>query len=111
MDEEIKLEKVKLQARAKLEISAKTSLENSENSKSVGAKLPKLEISQFQETFLDWTRFWNQFETEIDKAKLTQVAKFVYIKELLECPRIRQPTPFHNRRVWMGRTYFKNRVW
>lgn len=71
MDEEIELEKVKFQARAKLEKSVKTSLEDSENSNSVGAKLPKLEISKFQGTFLDWTRFWNQFETEIDKAKLT----------------------------------------
>ncbi|XP_044185053.1 uncharacterized protein LOC122965145 [Acropora millepora] len=83
MDEEIELEKVKFQARAKLEKSAKTSLEDSDNSISVGAKLPKLEISRFQGTFLDWTRFWNQFETEIDKAKLTQVAKFSYLKELL----------------------------
>ena len=78
MDEEIELEKVKFQARAKLEKSVKTSLEDF-----VGAKLPKLEISKFQGTFLDWTRFWNQFETEIDKAKLTQVAKFSYLKELL----------------------------
>ena len=74
---------VKFQARAKLEKSAKTSLEDSENSSSVGAKLPKLEISKFQGTFLDWKRFWNQFEIEIDKAKLTQVAKFPYLKELL----------------------------
>ena len=45
--------------------------------------MPKLEITKFQGTFLDWMRFWNQFETEIDKAKLTQVAKFSYLKELL----------------------------
>ena len=57
----------------------KTSFEDSENSSNIGAKLPKLEISKFQGTFLDW----NQFETEIDKAKLTQVAKFSYLKELL----------------------------
>ena len=61
----------------------KTSLEDSENSSSVGAKLPKLEISKFQGTFLDWMRFWNQFESEIDKAELTQVATFSYLKELL----------------------------
>ena len=83
VDEEIELEKAKFQARAKLEKSAKTSIEDSENSSSVGAKLSKLEISKFQGTFLEWTRFWNQFETEIDKAKLTQVAKFSYLKELL----------------------------
>ena len=61
----------------------KTSSEDSKNSSSVGAKLPKLEISKFQETFLDWMRFWNQFKTEIDQAKVTQVAKFCYLKELL----------------------------
>ena len=69
----------------------KTSLEDSENSSSVGAKLPKLEISKFQGTFLDRMRFWNPFETEIDKAKLTQVAKFSYLKELL-VPSVRVST-------------------
>ena len=84
LDEEIELEMVKLQARAKLEKSVKTSLEDSDNSSSSGAKLPKLEISKFQGTFLDWIRFWNQFETEIDKAKkLNQVAKFSYLKQLV----------------------------
>ena len=52
-------------------------LDTSENSNSAGAKLLKLEISKFQGTFLDWTRFWNQFETEMDKVKLTQVASFL----------------------------------
>ena len=37
----------------------------------------------FQGTHLDWLRFWNQFETEI-----TQVAKFSYLKELLNIPKI-----------------------
>ena len=31
---------------------------------------------------MDWLRFWNQFETEIDKAAISQVAKFIR-KELL----------------------------
>ena len=67
----------------KLEKKVKTSSGDTENLSSLGAKLPKLEISKFQGTFLDWIRFWNQFETEIDEAKLTQVAKFSYLKELL----------------------------
>ena len=83
LDEEIELEKAKIEARAKLEKTVKTSSEDTENLSSLGAKLPKLEISKFQGTFLDWIRFWNQFETKIDKAKLTQVAKFSYRKELL----------------------------
>ena len=46
--EEIELEKVKFQACAKLEKSVKMSLEDSENSSSIGATLPKLDISKFQ---------------------------------------------------------------
>ena len=83
LDEEIELEKAKFDARAKLEKTAKTSSEDSENLNSVGAKLPTLEISKIQGTYLDWMRFWNPFGTEIDMAKLTQVAKFSYLKELL----------------------------
>ena len=49
----------------------------------MGAKLPKLVISKFQGNHLDWVRFWNQFETEIDKSNITQVAKLSYLRELL----------------------------
>ena len=56
--------------------------------KESGAKLPKLTITNFQGTHLDWLRFWSQFETEIDKATITQVAKFSYLKELL-VPKVR----------------------
>ena len=52
MDEEIELEKVKFQARAKLEKSAKTSLEDSENSSSVGANYRSLRHQSFKEPFL-----------------------------------------------------------
>ena len=83
LHEEIEIEKAKFEMRAKLEKAAKPSPEVSENANTVGAKLPKLEITKFQGTYLDWMRFWHQFETEIDKAKLTQVAKFSYLKELL----------------------------
>ena len=51
-------------------------------------KLPKLTITNFQGTHLDWLRFWSQFNTEIDKATITQVAKFSYLKDLL-VPRVR----------------------
>ena len=52
------------------------------------AKLPKLVITRFQGTHLDWQRFWGQFEVEIDKSDIGQVAKFSYLKELL-VPRVR----------------------
>ena len=47
------------------------------------AKLPKLVITKFKGTYLDWTRFWAQIQTEIDKSNIPQVTKFSYLKELL----------------------------
>ena len=70
------------------EFEKKLEEDKSKSAKEKGAKLPKLTITKFQGTHLDWLRFWNQFETEIDKAAITQVEKFSYLKELL-IPRIR----------------------
>ncbi len=78
LDEQIELEKAKLEVRSKFEESLK-----SPSVSGLGAKLPKLIISKFQGTHLDWIRFWSQFETEIDKSTVNQVAKFSYLRELL----------------------------
>ena len=44
-------------------------------------KLPKVLISKYEGTNLDWLRFWSQFEMEIDPADITIVSKFSYLKE------------------------------
>ena len=46
-------------------------------------KLPKLVITKFDGTHFDWLRFWNQFESQVDKYDLSQVSKFFYLKELV----------------------------
>ena len=46
-------------------------------------KLPKLVISKFKGSHLDWFRFWNQFEAGIENADCSQIAKFSHLKELL----------------------------
>ena len=46
-------------------------------------KLPKLVINKFGGTHFNWFRFWNQFESQIDKCDLPQVSKFSYLKELV----------------------------
>ena len=46
-------------------------------------KLPKLVITKFDGTHFDWFRFWNQFESQIDKCDLPEVSKFSYLKELV----------------------------
>ena len=48
------------------------------------AKMPKLVISKFDGTDLDWFKFWNQFETEIDQQDhIPPVTKYSYLKEFL----------------------------
>ena len=48
------------------------------------AKLPKLFISKFEGTALDWFRFRNQIETEIDQQNhISPVTKYSYLKEFL----------------------------
>ena len=54
----------------------------------VNVKLPKLVITKFDGTFLDWFRFWNQFESKIDKAGIDPVSTYPDLKELL-IPRVR----------------------
>ena len=51
-------------------------------------KLPKLKITKFEGTALDWFRFWNLFETEIDQVQISPISKFSYLKELL-VPKVR----------------------
>ena len=58
------------------------------NEQRVIVKLPKLVITKFYGTSLDWFRFWNQFESDIDKAEIGPVSNFSYVKELL-IPRVR----------------------
>ena len=49
----------------------------------VYSKLPKLVITKFKGTHLDWTRFWNELEAEIDSANIPQITRFSYLKEML----------------------------
>eukprot|EP00794_Sanderia_malayensis_P008645 gene8645-biopygen6924 len=65
--------------RKKLELSEK---------KRMQTKLPDLQITKFQGTHLDWVRFWNIFQAQIDSAPMSETAKFSYLKELVT-PKVR----------------------
>ena len=84
MQEELKIQEMKLQMKSK-EYEKRDKIVNEER---VNVKLPKLVITKFDGTSLDWFRFWNQFESGIDKADIGSVSKFSYLKELL-IPRVR----------------------
>ena len=76
----IREEKFALQLEEKkLEIAGK---------KRVKPKLPDLQISKFQGTYLDWVRFWSLFSTQIDQTSIPDEAKFSYLKELVT-PKVR----------------------
>ena len=47
-------------------------------------KLPKVVITKFKGTPADWLRFGGQFEAEVGATNVSQIAKFSYLKELLE---------------------------
>ena len=109
-DEEIALEEAKLEMKRKFEKGleeAKTKSASQCNS----AKLPKLVISKFQGTHLDWQRFWGQFETEIDKADISPITKLSYLKELL-LPKVRafvDGLPFSTEGYERAKTILKTR--
>ena len=109
-DEEIALEEAKLEMKRKFEKGleeAKTKSASQCNS----AKLPKLVISKFQGTHLDWQRLWGQFETEIDKADISPITKLSYLKELL-LPKVRafvDGLPFSTEGYERAKTILKTR--
>ena len=79
---ELELQKVKL------ELQTKSQSPTRHNDKPK-VRLPKLVITQFNGTPVDWQRFWNQFKVEIDETDIPQVSKFSYLKELI-IPKVRQ---------------------
>ena len=83
-EEERRLEEMRLQFREQYQ--SKQSVEKTLNTQEgdMRVKLPKLSITKFNGPVIDWTRFWNQFSTEIDTAKISNVSKFSYLKELLD---------------------------
>ena len=52
------------------------------------AKLPKLVISKFNGSPMDWPRFWGQFTENIEKSSIAPVTKFAYLRKLL-APKVR----------------------
>lgn len=108
-EEELKLEEAKMEIKRELE--KKMEEDRSKQLKKSGTKLSKLTITKFQGTHLDWLRFWSQFKTEIEKATITQVAKFSYLKELL-IPKVRSTVdglPYNSEGYERAKTILKTK--
>ena len=54
-----------------------------ESAMGIQAKLPKLVITKFDGTYMDWPRFWGQLEETINKTSIPNVTKFTCLRELL----------------------------
>ena len=55
--------------------------------KSVRAKLPKLQLRNFDGKICEWPEFWNGFSSSIDNNdQLSDVDKFAYLRGFLERP-------------------------
>ena len=50
----------------------------------IQAKFPKLMMTKFDSTYMDWLRFWGQFTEAIDKMGVQPITKFSYLRELLD---------------------------
>ena len=85
---ELKLHEKRMKMKAELELT-KTTTEVQECSDFKTAKLPKLVISKFDGSFMDWPRFWGQFCEAIDKSSIAPITKFTYLHELL-CPKVKR---------------------
>lgn len=85
-EEKMKFELELHETKMKLETEhqAKTTANQPTVEEKARAKLPKLTISKFNGTYMDWSRFWSQFEESVEKSGLATVTKFSYLKELLD---------------------------
>ena len=82
-EEERELEELRIKLRNQ-DFSMKKSDTAEPRDRDINARLPKLTITPFKGTLLDWQRFWNQFTTEIDKKNMPCVTKFSYLRELVD---------------------------
>ena len=81
----LRLEEMRMEMR-RIYVDSEGKKSASESNK---VKLPKLVISKFEGTALDWFHFWNQFETKTDKQDISPVTKLSYLKEFL-FPQVRK---------------------
>lgn len=70
----------------------KTELELSQTKQEVqecSEKLPKLVISEYDSSFVDWPRFGGQYCEVTDKCSIPTITKFTNLRELLS-PKVRR---------------------
>jgi len=46
-------------------------------------RLPKLQLPNFDGNILKWPKFWDVFESSVDKQNISKVSKFSYLQSVL----------------------------
>ena len=81
---ELRLDEERFEKKKEFELKLEAEKLKRTHDEKLKAKLPKLQISKFDGSFIDWLRFWQQFEEEIDKCtNYAAITKFSYVRELL----------------------------
>ena len=84
MNFEMELFKAKMKLQAEhLKQQAEEPMSSDTTLSKLQARLPKLTITVFNESYGDWPRFWGQFSETIHKTSVPPVTKFAYLRELL----------------------------
>ena len=73
----------KLIEEVRQELQKSSRIRGEDNNKDPKCTLPKLVVSLFNGTHIDYVRFWNQFETRKDKSELSLVTKLSCLKEMV----------------------------
>ena len=109
--EQLQFEELLLRQKLEYEQRILEARENSNETTTKAAKMPKLVISKFNGTPQDWLRFWGQFEAEIENSNAHPVTKFSYLKEYLT-PKIRgsiDGLPFTSEGYEKAKSYLQQR--
>ena len=109
---ELKLHEEKLRMQSELANSVKSKPEMKE-SVIQNAKLPKLVISKFEGSYMDWSRFWGQFTEGIDKSSIAPITKFTYLLELLS-PKVKicvESLPFLSEGYNHAKSILQSKYW
>nr|XP_034833040.1 uncharacterized protein LOC117989737 [Maniola hyperantus] len=75
---------LKVKIKEKIKVIERENQVNRDTNPNLNSRLPKLSLPEFDGDILQWSTFWDQFSSNIDKRNLTDVDKLLYLKASLK---------------------------
>ncbi|XP_069358829.1 putative leucine-rich repeat-containing protein DDB_G0290503 [Maniola hyperantus] len=75
---------LKVKIKEKTKVIERENQVNRDTNPNLNSRLPKLSLPEFDGDILQWSTFWDQFSSNIDKRNLTDVDKLLYLKASLK---------------------------